>query len=89
MTFRLSALWGLSLLDGIFTVILSGMGAAEANPFTGWLYETSPWLLIVVKQLLVGVCCYGLWRLQKPTVATVCALVYFALVFYEIGLLGR
>ena len=89
MTFRLSALFGLSALDWYLTTILLGMGATEANPLVAALFEFSPWAALAAKQLLIGACCYGLWKLKLHTIATLAALIYFAVVWYELGLIGR
>ena len=89
MRISLPALWGLSVVDWALTWALLGMGATEMNPLTAWLYGFSPWAALAAKQTVIGLCCYALWRLRLKWLAAACALLYGALILYELGLLGR
>lgn len=72
-----TSLYAMNVLDAFLTVVLVTMlGAEEANPLTGWLLERSPLLFVFVKVLVVGLCASFLARRGQVVILAVANVAY-------------
>ena len=80
------AIFGLNVIDGLFTVYWVASGwAEEANPLMDGLLDISPGLFMFGKLSLVGFGSVLLWRLRTRPGAVIALFVLF-LVYYFLTL---
>jgi uncharacterized protein DUF5658 len=82
-----------NLLDGVFTLVLLELRAAEeVNPFLRWLYQSSPVGFMVAKLALIQLAALLLLRHDRfpaaRLVLSIAAAFYVGLAVYDAGCLA-
>jgi hypothetical protein len=80
----------LNMLDGVLTLLWTGLGAAsEINPLMNLLLTIDPLLFMITKLLLVSLGVSLLWHYRANAFAAfslyLCCTVYCSIILYHLG----